>query len=170
MTTSAPAPPGLAPLVADLLDRARRDASQLESAAEAEGRAVLADTQLTVETQLHAARQRGAAEGAAQVAAQVSAARRRARARVLAAQSELYGDIRQAARDAVRALLEEDGNMGRLAALLRARLGGSAELTATLDGGLLATAPDGRTVDASVTSLADSAVEQLDLGELWTAT
>ncbi len=39
----------------------------------------------------------------------------------------------------------------------------------TDDGGLLARAPDGRTIDASVGVLVDRALAELDLEQLWTA-
>jgi hypothetical protein len=169
-TTVAPATAaGLGPLVADLLDGARADSSELVRAAEAEGRDALRDAGAQVEAALVLARGQGAAEGAAQAAAELAGARRQARARILAAQADLYQEVRRAARDGVRALLEEDGNRRKLGLVLRARLGARCRLADTADGGLLGVAEDGRTIDASVASLADAAVEQLDLGELWTS-
>jgi hypothetical protein len=47
-------------------------------------------------------------------------------------------------------------------------LGGFASVSDTEDGGLFAQAPDGRSIDASIGTLVDSALADLDLEPLWT--
>jgi hypothetical protein len=73
-----------------------------------------------------------------------------------------------AARRTVSEVLDRPGRRSRLEALLRSRLGGSVTIRSTADGGLEAVSDDGQTISASVAALADSAVDQLALGELWT--
>ena len=115
-----------------------------------------------------AAAEQGRAEGADLVAADLAAARRRGRTTLLQAQAALHAQVREAAGQAVRELLDRPGNRDRLEAVLRDALGGPAQVRATADGGLQAVAADGRVLDASVDVLARRAVDGLDLEALWT--
>jgi vacuolar-type H+-ATPase subunit E/Vma4 len=168
MTAVAVRQEGLEPLRTALLERASREAEELVGAAEAEGRRAITTAQRQVEDLVETARELGHTEGTDLRALELAAARRRGRARTLATQRDLYEEIRQAARHTVLEIVGQDRSRRRLAAVLRARLGGSAAVHDTPDGGLMAVAEDGRTIDASVGSLADAALERLDLGQLWT--
>lgn len=156
----------LAPLVRDLLERSRRDAQALESAAEADGQVAVDDAERHLETALAQAREQGAAEGRTRAAEELATARRGARTRVLAAQADLYDQARRAAGEAVAELLSSGGRE-RLRVVLRRRLGEAAEVRDAPDGGLVATGGDGRVIDASARALADGALAGLDVGELW---
>lgn len=160
--------PGLAPLQSALVARARAEADRVVSAAEAEGRAALATAQTQADTLLADARQQGQADGADVLAAERAAARRAARSGLLAAQRGVYDELVRQARHTVRTLLDQPGNRSRLESALQRRLGDFAEVVDAPDGGLLARAADGRTIDASVAALVDSALGTLDLEELWT--
>jgi hypothetical protein len=54
-----------------------------------------------------------------------------------------------------------------MVAVLRTRLGDVVTVSDTADGGLRAIATDGRTVDASVGTLADTILATVDLEPLW---
>lgn len=159
---------GLAPLQAALVTRARAEAGAMVSAAEAEGQAALATAQAQADTLLADARRQGEADGADVLAAERAAARRAARSGLLAAQRGVYDELVRQARHTVRTLLDQPGNRSRLESALRRRLGDSVEVVGAPDGGLLARAADGRTIDASVAAVADSALDTVDLEELWT--
>jgi hypothetical protein len=158
---------GLAPLQAALVARSRAQADALVDAAQAEGEAALGDAQAHVHALLSEARRQGEADGADVLAAERAAARRAARTALLAAQRAVYDDLVRQARHTVIEVLDRPGSRERLEAGLRRRLGGVADVTETPDGGLLARTADGRTIDASVAALADSAVGGLDLEDLW---
>jgi hypothetical protein len=68
----------------------------------------------------------------------------------------------------VHELLREPGNRSLLSAAVQRGLGGFASVSDTDDGGLFAQAPDGRSIDASIGTLVDSALADLDLEPLWT--
>ncbi len=157
----------LRPLRAALLATARDDAERSVRAAEAAAGDRVAEARTRADALLAEARARGAAEAATMVATEAAAAQRAARRVVLTAQREVYERLRKAGGAAVRDLLTDDDTRTRLAATLRSRLGGDAEVAATPDGGLRATAPDGRAVDASVATLVDLALDTLDGEALW---
>lgn len=159
----------LDPLRRALLANARAEADQVLRTAKEAGRQSVSAAQDDVAEQLARARAQGEADGAALLRADEAAARSAARSALLAAQRTAYDELEQRSREAVRALLREPGNRQRLASALRARLGEVAEVSDTDDGGLLARAPDGRTLDASVAALVDTALADLDLEQLWTA-
>jgi hypothetical protein len=117
---------------------------------------------------LASARSRGAAEADAVLALQRARERRAARAVVLAAQRAAATELREHAREAVRALLESPGAAEGLAAAVRRRLGPGAVLREHPSGGIVGDTPDGRRVDASVDDLVDGALARLDLERLWT--
>ena len=157
----------LRPLRAALLAAARDDAERSLRSAEAAAGERLAEARTRADGLLAEARARGEAEAATLVAAEAAAAQRAARRVVLTAQREVYDRLRTAAGAAVRDLLTDDATRARLAATLRSRLGGDAEVAPTPDGGLRATADDGRAVDASVATLVDLALDTLDGEALW---
>ncbi len=168
MTTLTAPRSALEPWVEELLRRARLEAASLVQGAEDEGRAALEAGRRQVEEAVRTAAERGWAEGETLAAAELARARRRSRARLLAAQAATHQEVGAAARRTVSEVLDRPGRRSRLEALLRSRLGGSVTIRPTADGGLEAVSDDGQTISASVAALADSAVDQLALGELWT--
>ena len=157
----------LEPLRGALLARARAEADRLRAAAQADGERTVAQARGEAEALLADARTRGEAEGAELLAAEQTAARRSARAALLGAQRAAYEDLRSRAAQGVRALLREPENRRLLAAALRHALGDVASVSDTEDGGLFAQAPDGRSIDASIGTLVDGALADLDLEGLW---
>ena len=163
-----PAASALEPLVGALLRRATHEAAELVWTAEHEGTTSVAEVRRRIDATVLAAAEQGRAEGADLVAADLAAARRRGRTTLLQAQAALHAQVREAAGQAVRDLLDRPGNRDRLEAVLRDALGGPAQVRATADGGLQAVTADGRVLDASVDALAHQAVDGLDLEALWT--
>jgi hypothetical protein len=139
------------------------------SAAQAEGHAALASAQAQADALLADARRQGQADGADVLAAERAAARRAARSGLLATQRGVYDDLVRQARHTIRTLLDQPGSRSRLESAMRRRLGDPVEVVEAPDGGLRARAADGRTIDASVAALADSALGTLDLEGLWTS-
>ena len=157
----------LEPLRGALLARARAEADGLRAAAQADGERTVARGRGEAEALLADARMRGEAEGAELLAAEQTAARRSARAALLGAQRAAYEDLRSKAAQGVRSLLREPENRRLLAEALRHALGDVASVSDTEDGGLFAQAPDGRSIDASIGTLVDGALADLDLEGLW---
>ena len=157
----------LEPLRGALLARAHAEADRLRAAARADGGRTVAQARDEAEALLADARTRGEAEGAELLAAEQTAARRSARAALLGAQRAAYEDLRSGAAQGVRALLREPENRRLLGEALRHALGDVASVSDTEDGGLFAQAPDGRSIDASIGTLVDGALADLDLEGLW---
>jgi vacuolar-type H+-ATPase subunit E/Vma4 len=168
VTTLAGSRTALEPLVEALLHRARLEAAELVLAAEDDGREAREAARRQVEATVRTAVERGRSEGEAVAAAELAGARRRSRARLLAAQSATHAEVGEAARQVVSEVLDRPGRREQLEAVLRSRLGGTATIHPTADGGLEAVSDDGRSISASVATLAASALDQLDLGEMWT--
>jgi hypothetical protein len=166
-----PAPPqqALEPVRAALLARARRRADQLRSEADDAARQLLAAARDAGDQLRNAARTQGEAD--ARVAVRVAQARARQRARgiVLAAQREVYEELRRRAIAAVGTELARPAARARLAATLHGRLGPGAELTDTGGGGMTAATSDGRLVTATPEELVDRALAVIDLEQLWTS-
>jgi len=158
------------PLRQALLARAGAEADRVRASAEADGEHAVATARGQADALLSAARAKGEADGAEALAAEQAAARRSARAALLAAQRAAYEELRSGAVRAVRELLREPGNRSLLSAAAQRGLGGFASVSDTDDGGLFAQAPDGRSIDASIGMLVDSALADLDLEPLWTPT
>lgn len=158
----------LEPLRRALLAAAAAEADRLRSDAHRDGTEAIAQARAEADALLAAARAKGEADGAELLAAEQTAARRAARAAALLAQHTAYEELRRGALEAVRDLLHEPQRRGLLGELLRDRLGGVASVSDTPDGGLFAQAPDGRSIDASVGALVDSALTGLHLERLWT--
>ena len=159
---------GLAPLRAALLLRARAAAADIFDAAAADRSSVVAAALGEVDLLLSQAREQGRVDGEELLATERAAARASDRARLLAAQRKVYEALRHAARQRVRDLLDEPGMRDRLAAAMAERLGTGAVVIDTSDGGLTGRTPDGRSIDASVSALIDSALSQLEVTPLWT--
>jgi vacuolar-type H+-ATPase subunit E/Vma4 len=158
----------LAPLRRALLADAHAEAYRMRRRAQDAGRQAVAAAEQEVAAMLAAARAQGEEDGAAQRRADEARARSVARAGLLADRRAVYEELGSRARAAVRDLLADPVNRDRLADALRRGLGGRAVVSDTGDGGLLARAPDGRVVDASVGELVDRALAVLDLEQLWT--
>lgn len=173
--TALTAPPevtaaaALEPLRAALLARAAAEAARVRADAEADARRRLDEARHEADRLVADARDRGAADAGWVLAAEETALRRSARGVVLAAQRDAWERLRRESRLAVRALLEEPGARDGLAALLRARLPGCS-VQDTEDGGLLAEADDGRSIDASVAALVDRVLPGMDGERLWSPT
>jgi vacuolar-type H+-ATPase subunit E/Vma4 len=159
----------LEPLRAALIARAHAEADRVCAAAEADGQRVLAAARKNAAQLLSDARAQGEADAAALLAVEAASARRAARGVLLAAQRAAYDELRQRARTSARALLDDRSRRARLTAVVRDRLGEHAVVREHPDGGLLAETPDGRRVDASIDTLVDIALAQLDLEPLWAA-
>ena len=157
----------LDPLRTALLAAAHAEAEQLSRSAVQEGEALVGSAREQVARVLDAARAEGEAEGRELAARAGLLSEQRARAVVLEAQHAAYRQLVAAAGRAVAAALREPDRRTALTCALRTRLGGEAEVDDTADGGLRATAPDGRTVDGSVATLVARAMEGLDLEQLW---
>ena len=168
MTTLTAPRSALTPLADELERRARREAAELVRAAQDDGREARAAARRQVDEAVRAAAERGRAEGDTLAAAELARARRRARTRLLTTQASIHEEVGEVARRVVAEVLDRPGRRQRLEILLRGRLGESATVRPTADGGLEAVSQDGRTISASVAALAASALDQLDLGELWT--
>lgn len=159
----------LDPLREALNYRAHAEAEHIRTAAEQDGQRVVTEARSRAETLLEGARETGRADAAALLAEERAGARRAARAIILEAKRDSYEEVRRRARLAVAQLLAEPRRRSRLAAALQARLGGDAVVRDHPDGGLVAEAPGGRRIDASVAALVDRAVADLDLEQLWAA-
>ena len=167
---SGPMPPGLglAPLRAALLARARAAAAELVAAAEAERASALSDAQREVDELLARARDQGHADGEELFASERAAGRASDQTRLLTAQRSVYESLRSRIADRVRDLLARPGAHDRLVATLVERLGDDVSVVDSPDGGVVARSPDGRSIDASVAALVDSALADQDLTPLWT--
>jgi vacuolar-type H+-ATPase subunit E/Vma4 len=158
----------LAPLRQALLDAARSDAQRVRDEAERDAAGVVGEAARRAAEMGEEARRRGVADGEERLARSRAAARREARAVVLRAQRCAYDGLRAAAAEAVADLLRPEGERARLRAVLVDALGGGeASVEESPDGGLRATAPDGRSVDASAQRLVDVALADLDVEGLW---
>jgi vacuolar-type H+-ATPase subunit E/Vma4 len=159
----------LEPLREALLANAHAEADRLRRGAREDGAQAVVAAEQEVVAMVAQARARGEEDGAELRRADQARVRSAARAELLAARSATYDELRRRARTEVRELLEQPGERELLARALRDRLGGGAAMSDTDDGGLVARAPDGRTIDASVGVLVDRALAGLDLEQLWTA-
>lgn len=157
----------LDPLRTALLAAAHTEAEQLRRSAAEEGHALVDDARERAARVLASAAAEGEADGRELAARAASRAEQRARAVVLEAQHTAYRQLVEAAGRAVALALREPDRRAALEGALRTRLGGEAELGDTVDGGLWARSPDGRTVDGSVDTLVAQAMEGLDLEQLW---
>jgi len=159
----------LEPLRAALIKRARDAASDLRSDAERQARAIVEAAEEHAAARLTQVRSEGAAVAAQLEAQERGRSHQAARGVVLAAQRAVYDDVRAQTRAAVRELLADPEQYQRLAATVRGELGQDAAVRDRPDGGLVAEAPDGRRVDASLDALVERALTNLDLEQLWSS-
>jgi len=158
----------LQPLRAALMAAAAEHAQLIVSDSEEEGRELLASARRERDAVVGQARRRGEREAALRLESQRARAHRQARELVLEAQRAAYDDLRRAAGAAVRDLLSDPSEKQRWSAAVRARLGATAVVRDAPGGGLVGETEDGRLVDASVATVVDEAMADLDLECLWT--
>jgi vacuolar-type H+-ATPase subunit E/Vma4 len=161
----------LAPLRAELLNRAAADAEATLAQANAEARAVLEAAEREAHGILDDARAAGAADTATAQATERARTRRAHQSALLAAQRNAYEQVGRRATDAIRALREEPGYPAlrtRLAARAAEILGADAVVTEDPAGGIVAQAA-GRRLDLSLTAFAARALERVEggLDGLW---
>jgi len=159
----------LEPLRAALIARAKDEADETRTAAEKDGRLAVEAAREEAATMLADARARGEADAAGLLAVEHARARRVARSVVLEAQRAAYAELLTQTRQAARLLLADPLRREQLVAALRRQLGEYASIRDHPDGGIIAETPDGRSIDASVATLIDRAVADLDLEQLWAA-
>ena len=157
----------LAPLHEVLLRRAGAEAEAIRAASQEQAAALLAAAQERADEITADARRRGEEDATVLLERDRADARRAARDVVLHARADLYEELRAQACAAVAELLAETGARARLTERLRAELGAGCEVQDSPDGGLVASSPDGRRVDASVEALVATALPRMDLEGLW---
>jgi vacuolar-type H+-ATPase subunit E/Vma4 len=159
---------------AALLADAQADAQELLARADQEAAEQLAHAREQAASLLDTARADGAREATDRLVRERAGTRREARQRVLAARKAALDELCVRARDAVRALADEDDYpelIERLRLLATAQLGSDAAITVDPDGEPGVVASDGRRrVDYRLVTLADRAIEALgpEAGTLWT--
>ena len=161
----------LAPLRAELLQRAAADAEATLAQANAEARDVLEAAEREAHDILDAARAAGAAEAAAGQATERARTRRAHQSAAFAAQRHAYEQVGRRATDAVRRLRDEPGYPAmrtRLAARAAEILGADAVVTEDAAGGIVAEVA-GRRLDLSLTAFAARALDRVEggLDGLW---
>ena len=161
----------LEPVRRALLDRARGEAEDELSQADADAAAEIAAARAEASSLLQAARVQGEVDAAMAFAADLARARRQARAIVLSAQQEAYETFRRRSHDAVLRLRVDPaypGLIDRLEAAVHRRLDSDVVISEHPGGGLRADAP-GRHVELSLDVLADEAIDSLhaELDGLW---
>lgn len=159
----------LEPLATTLRARAAAIATAERDAADREGQRLVAQACAQAETVLAEAQRLGAADAAGLLEVERSRARRAARDVVLAARRAAYDELRRRCRVALAELVSDPGRHRRLADAVRGRLGEGATVHDHPSGGVVGVSPDGRSVDASVDALVDSALAGIDVEQLWAA-
>jgi vacuolar-type H+-ATPase subunit E/Vma4 len=162
----------LDPVRKALLSAARDDAAAVLRKAEQQKEALLADARRTAAELLTTARSEGEAEATAIVAARMAQSRRDARRTVLAAQRELYDELRRRCRTAAIELAATpayEGLRRHLAERAEEQLGADATVTDSPEGGVLASVGS-RRLDLSLPTLAERALDRsgAEVAELWT--
>jgi vacuolar-type H+-ATPase subunit E/Vma4 len=146
-----------------LLAEARADAARLLEEADARAAATRAAAEQAGEELVRAAREEGDAAAALEGAHDGARARRTARALVLAAQREVYDELRNSARaraQELRASPDYKALLERYASAARAQLGADATVALDPAGGLRATAGT-RSVDYTLDAVVDRAVDAI---------
>ena len=161
----------LGPLREALLASAREEAARIEAEASAEAEARLAAARRQAAALVEDARADGAAVGAAAAAHDGALARRRARALRLAAERDVWEELRLQAHAAARALPdrpEYEPLLEQLVAAAQRQLGGSPRLEQAPGGGVRASR-NGRSVDYSLDALVERELRRLgeQVDELW---
>jgi hypothetical protein len=162
------------PLRDALLERAHAEAEHVLAAADERAAELLAEAEAHGAALVAQARAEGLAAAALAGAHEQALARRRARTLVLAAQRELYEELRRQARAAVHDLRRDLRRyatlLERLSAAARAQLGEGAELEVDPPGAGGVRAADGpRSVDYTLDALVERCVARLGDGleRLW---
>lgn len=158
----------LQPVRVALIHGAEADAERELVQARQTAGAELAEAWATAAAILERAADAGRVDADAVIAAERTAARRSARAVELAAQREVYEELRRRVAAAVARLAEDPALRGRLVAAVRARLGPDATVLEAAGGGVVGVAA-GRRVDLSLVAVAERAVDALggEVCELW---
>lgn len=161
----------IAPVREALLARAHAEGADTLAGADAAASELLAGAREQAAAIRADARAAGERDAASIRAREDARSRRRARGAVLHAQAAAYEELRQRARESVRAL-RDDRDYPLLVDALRARalaeLGPDAAVRELPTGGVLAEVA-GRRLDLSLEAMADAAVERLggDVQQLW---
>lgn len=164
---STPVRQSLEPVRAALLHRARADAAAVRAEAAQFCVRLLTGAAAEAERILDEMRSVGRADAERLATAEAAHTRRAAHALVLAAQRDVYDELRHRVGEALRAALD-DGRLGpALAARAAAALGPGAKVEPAPGGGFTACLGD-RQVDCSVASLTEHAVGSAEaVAELW---
>jgi hypothetical protein len=170
LSTAADA--ALDPVRTALLAAARVDAAGVLRQAESQRRELLERARSTAEDLVADARAAGEATATATVAVRLAQSRREARRSALAAQRELYDELRRRCRSAASALsatAEYQGLRRQLVDNARRQLGPDAVVEESPYGGIVASAGTER-VDLSLPALADRALDRSgpEVTGLWT--
>jgi len=158
----------LEPVRDALVERTRAASADLVAAAASDARARMAAGRAEAGSLLDAAREAGRREAAERLREERADAEQWARSRVLSARRALFDQLRERSCAALRDLLADPWHRAALRAIARRELGPDAAIADTEDGGITATTPAGRHLDASVGALVDAALARLDLEALWT--
>ncbi|WP_433604148.1 V-type ATP synthase subunit E family protein [Prescottella agglutinans] len=137
--TQTPTTDGLDPVRRALTDRARSDAARIRAAARADAEEAIARAEAEARARLDRARAEGIRDGELVVATERVRAHRRARAVVLAAQREVYDELRTHVRAAAAAARNDStypALRDRLVRRARDLLGPRAEIRELPDGGI----------------------------------
>lgn len=170
MTVAVPVSDALAPVRDALLTRARMEADALVAGAEAEAEAALGRARQEAEDLRALARAQGEADAEAVLVSARTRSRRRARARVLAAQRELYDELRRRVHRAAGDRASDPAGYDRLRRRLVERaheaLGPEAVVSEPPEGGVVARS-GGRRFVCTLPDLADAALATVDVEGLW---
>jgi len=162
---------GVEPLRRVLLADARAEAERIEAAARAEADACLAEARRQAEALLTQARAEGESAAEIQVAHDRAQARRHARVVLLAAQREVYDELRRrsfAEAASLKGTPRYRALLDRLRSAAHAQLGPGAQVEPAPNGGVVGTCGR-RSVDYSLDALVERALDALgsSLAELW---
>jgi vacuolar-type H+-ATPase subunit E/Vma4 len=163
---------GLDPVREALLAQTRAEAEGLVSQARARAAAQVAQAEEEAGALIARARAEGEAAAELQAAAELADARRRARTLVLEAKRDVYEDLRREAQAAAQRLRGEPGYeelVGRLAILVRERLGPDFEVELDPPGGGIVARAGNRRLDCSLPALVERCLAQhaVELERLW---
>jgi hypothetical protein len=159
----------LEPVRDALVARAHDDSHRMRTDAEAAGQQLLAEAGAAATAALADARAEGHAAATALAAIERARARRVARELVLQAQRAAYDELRRQARAAVRRLLADPVKRAQLVKVIQRQLGSHVVIREHPDGGFTARSPDGRSISATVGTLVETALADLDVEDLWSA-
>lgn len=168
MNSRTPRDPTLEPLRTALTTQAREVGERLRRAARDDAAASMLAARIQADAILTDAREEGLRDAAVRVSSDRARVRRDIRRRSLVAQREIYDDLVDQARAAVRALLLQGSTRQRLTDHISLRLGPTTDVLPVPGGGLVGRGAGGSRIDASVDALVQRAVDSLDLEMLWT--